>query len=148
MIFRAPRETATRGEPKSVLVADIDEFHDRAVGRREACDCASHNRTACVGRGPSREPIPSRADTVPIACCGVEFRGCDDAASCASCTRRELSQHTVPIVIANALSLEDASFAREARAYMNEISAAGYLELEVEVQLVLDGRVSADDLEG
>lgn len=59
----------------------------------------------------------------------------------------DLSRYAVPVVIANALSSEDAVLAQDARAYMNRLGADGYLELEKEVQLVLEGKVQPDDIE-
>lgn len=59
----------------------------------------------------------------------------------------DLSRYAVPVVIANALQAEDSALAQDARAYMNTLGAEGYLELEGEVQLVLAGKVTPDDVD-
>tara|TARA_B100000378_G_scaffold253403_1_gene229273 strand:- start:88 stop:1644 length:1557 start_codon:yes stop_codon:yes gene_type:complete len=59
---------------------------------------------------------------------------------------RDLSRNAVPMVIARALSARDAELNADATAFMNELGEAGYLELGKQVQAIVDGRVTQDDV--
>ncbi|GLJ63085.1 hypothetical protein GCM10017576_32160 [Microbacterium barkeri] len=59
----------------------------------------------------------------------------------------DLSRHAIPVVIANAMMSPDEDLKSQAEAYMNELGAQGNHSLEGQVQAVLDGRVSVDDVD-
>ena len=59
---------------------------------------------------------------------------------------RDLSRNAVPMVIARALSARGAELNADATAFMNELGEAGYLELGKQVQAIVDGRVTQDDV--
>jgi hypothetical protein len=58
----------------------------------------------------------------------------------------DLSRNAVPVVIARALASDDEGLRAEATLFMNELGEAGQLELARQVQAVLDGTISADDV--
>jgi hypothetical protein len=59
----------------------------------------------------------------------------------------DLSRHSIPVVIANAMLAPDEDLKNQAEAYMNELGAQGNLALEGQVQAVLDGKVGVDDVD-
>lgn len=59
----------------------------------------------------------------------------------------DLTRHAIPVVIANAMLSSDGDLKDQADAYMNELGAQGNLALEDQVQAVLDGKVSVDDVD-
>ena len=59
---------------------------------------------------------------------------------------RDLSRNAVPMVIARALSADDDQLNADATAFMNELGEAGHLELGKQVQAVLDGFVTQQDV--
>ncbi|KGN33608.1 hypothetical protein N798_05550 [Knoellia flava TL1] len=58
----------------------------------------------------------------------------------------DLSRNAVPMVIASAMSSGDDALRQEADRYMNELGAQGNLSLEDDVNAILDGQVTVDDL--
>ena len=58
----------------------------------------------------------------------------------------ELSRNAVPMVIARALAADDDQLNSEATAFMNELGAAGHLDLARHVQAVLDGAITQRDI--
>jgi len=61
-------------------------------------------------------------------------------------TLHELSQNAVPIVIARALASGDDQLKADATIFMNELGEAGNLELARQVQAVLDGSITQEDV--
>ena len=59
----------------------------------------------------------------------------------------DLSRNAVPMVIASAMASDDEDISQEADRYMNELGAKGNLKLQAEVNAILDGRVTVDDLD-
>lgn len=61
-------------------------------------------------------------------------------------TLHELSRNAVPIVIARALAAGDDQLKADATILMNELGEEGHLELARQVQAVLDGTLTQDDV--
>lgn len=61
-------------------------------------------------------------------------------------TLYELSQNAVPMVIARALATDDDQLKADATVFMNELGEAGHFDLARQVQAVLDGTISQDDV--
>jgi hypothetical protein len=59
----------------------------------------------------------------------------------------DLTRHAVPMVIANALRSDDEGLRVRAEAHMNKLGAEGYLTLKSEVDAVLEGSLTVDDLD-
>lgn len=58
----------------------------------------------------------------------------------------DLTRHAVPMVIARAISSGDSQLEQEAVRFMNELGESGHPGLEKEVQDVLSGKVTQDDV--
>ncbi len=58
----------------------------------------------------------------------------------------EMSRHAIPVVIARALAAGDAQLEIDATEFMNELGEAGNLELAKQVQAVLDGAITQQDV--
>lgn len=61
-------------------------------------------------------------------------------------TLHELSQNAVPMVIARALAAGDDQLQADATVLMNELGEAGHFDLARQVQAVLDGAITQDDV--
>lgn len=61
-------------------------------------------------------------------------------------TLHEFSQHAVPMVIARALATDDDQLKVDATLLMNELGEAGHFDLARQVQAVLDGTITQDDV--
>ncbi len=59
----------------------------------------------------------------------------------------DLTRNAVPVVIANAVRSGDDALRSKAEEYMNKLGAEGYLTLKSEVNAVLEGSVTANDVE-
>ncbi|WP_280249312.1 hypothetical protein [Nocardia abscessus] len=59
----------------------------------------------------------------------------------------DLSRNSLPIVLARAIDSGDAQLAAEATVFMNELGEKGHLGLEDEVQAVMSGAVTQDDVD-
>ena len=59
----------------------------------------------------------------------------------------DLTRNAVPVVIANAISSTDEALSQEAAKYMNDLGAMGNLSLEADVQAVLEGSVTVEDVD-
>jgi hypothetical protein len=59
----------------------------------------------------------------------------------------DLTRNAVPMVLARARTSGDEQLTREATAYMHELGEKGNLRLETEVNAVLDGTVTQDDVD-
>lgn len=59
----------------------------------------------------------------------------------------DLTRHAVPVVLANAIRAGDVAVRGEAEAYMHELGAKGYLQLEDEVKAVLKDVVTLADVD-
>lgn len=61
-------------------------------------------------------------------------------------TLYELSQNAVPMVIARALATDDEQLKADATILMNELGEAGHFDLARQVEAVLDGTITQDDV--
>lgn len=59
----------------------------------------------------------------------------------------DLTQNAAAVIIANAIRSGDDDLKGEAEAYMNKLGSEGYLTLKSEVDAVLEGSVTVDDVE-
>lgn len=58
----------------------------------------------------------------------------------------ELSRNAVPMVVARALAAEDDQLRADATIFMNELGEAGHFDLARQVQAVLDGTITQQDV--
>jgi hypothetical protein len=71
-----------------------------------------------------------------------EARNSDDV------IRFELTENAVPMVLAKAIASGDGELKREATAYMNYLGERGNIALEAQVNEVLNGNITQDDVDG